>query len=161
MNIKPKTTMLIMATLFTTAMLPTSASAAEPMLSTGGYATQLQKMEMMKMLDADGNHIVTADEADAYYSSLFDALDTDKDGSVDAKEWAGPTSKSKLDLTTGGYSHELRSMKMMGMMDKDGDHKVTKDEFLGYHKTIFAHMDTSGDGQITAQEWVAKHVSGK
>ena len=37
-----------------------SAFAADAMLSTGGYAHQLQKMEMMKMLDADGNHMVTA-----------------------------------------------------------------------------------------------------
>ena len=52
-------------------------------------------------------------------------------------------------------------MKMMGMMDTDGDHKVTKDEFLAYHKTIFSHMDTSGDSELSAQEWVAKHVAGK
>ena len=161
MNIKPQTAMLIMATLFSTTMLSAPVSAAEPMLSTGGYATQLHKMEMMKMLDADGDHKVTATEAEAYYTSIFDELDKDKDGSVDAKEWAGPTGKSKLDLATGGYSRELRSMKMMGLMDTDGDHKVTKDEFLNYHKTIFAHTDTSGDGELTAQEWVAKHVAGK
>jgi len=158
---KPNTTMLVMATLFTTTMLSSSASAAEPMLSTGGYATQLQKMEMMKMLDADGNHMVTAAESEAYYTSIFDALDKDKDGTVDAKEWAGPTSKSKLDLTTGGYSRELRSMKMMAVMDKDGDHTVTKDEFLAGHHAIFAHLDTSGDNELSAQEWVAKHVAGK
>lgn len=161
MNIKPKTVMFIMATLFSTTMLSSPASAAEPMLSTGGYATQLQKMEMMKMLDANGDHKVTAAEADAYYTNLFNTLDKDNDGSVDAKEWVGPSDKSKLDLTTGGYSRELRSMKMMGLMDKDGDHKVTKDEFLAYHKAVFAQMDTSGDGELTAQEWVAKHVAGK
>ncbi|MBA3695816.1 MAG: EF-hand domain-containing protein [Methylotenera sp.] len=161
MNIKPKTAMLIMATLFSTTMLSAPASAAEPMLSTGGYANQLQKMEMMKMLDADGNHMVSAAEADAYYTSIFDALDKDQDGSVDAKEWVGTSGKSKLDLTTGGYSRELRTMKMMGMMDKDGDHKVTKDEFLAGHHAIFAHMDTSGDNELSAQEWVAKNVAGK
>ncbi len=161
MNTKPNKAMLIMATLFTTTMLSTPVFSAEPMLSTGGYATQLQKMEMMKMLDADGDHMVTAAEADTYYTSIFEALDKDHDGSVDAKEWAGPSSKSKLDLTTGGYSHELRSMKMMAMMDKDGDHKVTQEEFLAGHRAIFAHMDTSGDNQLSAQEWVAKHVAGK
>lgn len=130
------------------------------MLSTGGYARELQTMAMMKMLDANGDHKVTAAEADAYYNSIFDELDKDKDGSVDAKEWAGPSNHSKLDLATGGYSRELRSMKMMRMMDTDGDHKITRDEFLNYHRTIFAHMDTSGDGELTAQEWVAKHVVG-
>lgn len=161
MNFQLRNTVLMAATLLSTAIFATPSFAAEPMLSTGGYARQLHKVEMMKMLDADGNHIVTAAEADTYYTSIFDELDKDKDGSVDAKEWAGPTGKSKLDLATGGYSRELRSLKMMGMMDTDGDHKVTKDEFLTYHKTIFAHMDTSGDSELSQQEWVAKHVAGK
>ena len=156
-----KTATLVVATLLTTAVFCAPAFSAEPMLSTGGYATQLQKMEMMKMLDGDGNHMVSAVEADTYYDSIFTALDKNADGSVDAKEWAGPTSKSKLDLTTGGYSRELRSMKMMGLMDKDGDHKVSKDEFLAGHKAIFAHMDTSGDSELSAKEWVAKHVAGQ
>lgn len=161
MNFQLRNTVLMAATLLSTAIFATPSFAADPMLSTGGYARQLHKVEMMKMLDADGNHIVTAAEADTYYTSIFDELDKDKDGSVDAKEWAGPTGKSKLDLATGGYSRELRSLKMMGMMDTDGDHKVTKDEFLTYHKTIFAHMDTSGDSELSQQEWVAKHVAGK
>lgn len=137
------------------------AFAADAMVGTGGYARQLQKMEMMKMLDADGNHMVTAAEADTYYNSVFDALNKDADDSLDAKEWAGPTKNSKLDLTTGGYARELRSMKMMRLMDADGDHLVTRAEFLAYNKNVFGMQDKSADGQIDAQEWVAKIVGGK
>lgn len=140
----------------TTVALP--AVAADAMLSTGGYARQLNKMEMMKMLDADGNHMVTAAEADTYYNSIFDALNKDNDDSLDAKEWAGPTGKSKLDLATGGYSRELRSMKMMKMMDADSDHLVTRAEFLAHHKKIFENMDKSGDQQLDPQEWLAKQT---
>ncbi|MEO6118116.1 MAG: EF-hand domain-containing protein [Methylotenera sp.] len=161
MKFQLKSTALVVATLLSTAVFSSPAFSAEPMLSTGGYATQLQKMEMMKMLDADGNHMVTTAEADASYDSIFTALDKDGDGSVDTKEWTGPTNKSKLDLATGGYSRELRSKKMMGLMDKDGDHKVSKEEFLAGHKAIFTHMDTSGDSELSAQEWVAKHVAGQ
>lgn len=156
MNIQIKNVVLVVATLLSAGVLSAPAFAADAMLSTGGYAREFSKMGMMKMLDADGNHMVTAAEADTYYNSIFDKLDKDKDGSVDAKEWAGPAKHSKLDLTTGGYSRELRSMKMMGMMDTDGDHKVTRAEFLAYHQTIFAHKDTSGDKEISAQEWAAK-----
>lgn len=160
MSFQIKSAALAAATLLSIATFSAPVFSAEPMLSTGGYARELQTMAMMKMLDANGDHKVTAAEADAYYNSIFDELDKDKDGSVDAKEWAGPSNHSKLDLATGGYSRELRSMKMMRMMDTDGDHKITRDEFLNYHRTIFAHMDTSGDGELTAQEWVAKHVVG-
>jgi hypothetical protein len=156
MNIQIKNVVLVVATLLSAGVLSAPVFAADSMLSTGGYAREFSKMGMMKMLDADGNHMVTAAEADTYYNSIFDELDKDKDGSVDAKEWAGPAKHSKLDLTTGGYSRELRSMKMMGMMDTDGDHKVTRAEFRAYHQTIFAHKDTSGDKEISAQEWAAK-----
>lgn len=149
--------------LATSLLLSVSATAfaADPMVGTGGYAREYQKMEMMKMLDADGNHMVTAAEANSYYNSVFDALNKDKDDSLDAKEWAGPSKNSKLDLTTGGYARELRSMKMMKVMDVDGNHEVTRDEFLTHHKNVFGMQDKSADGQIDAQEWVAKIVGGK
>ena len=149
---------------FTTSLLlavSTSAFAADAMLGTGGYAHQLQKMEMMKMLDGDGNHMVTAAEADSYYNSIFDSLNKDSDDSLEANEWAGPTKNSKLDLTTGGYSRELRSMKMMRLMDTDGDHSVTRDEFLNHHRAVFSKLDTSTDQQLDAQEWAAKGLLGK
>lgn len=138
-----------------------SAFADDAMLGTGGYARQLQKLEMMKMLDADGNHMVTAAESDAYYNSVFDALNKDNDDSLDAKEWAGPSKNSKLDLATGGFTRELRSMKMMRLMDADGDHKVTREEFLNHHRAVFAKLDTSSDQQLDAQEWAMKGLLGK
>jgi hypothetical protein len=134
---------------------------ADAMLGTGGYARQLQKMEMMKMLDGDGNHMVTAAEADSYYNSIFDALNKDGDDTLEANEWKGPSKNSKLDLTTGGYSRELRSMKMMRLMDADGDHKITRDEFLNHHRAVFAKLDSSSDQQLDAQEWAMKGLLSK
>ncbi|HAF00891.1 MAG TPA: calcium-binding protein [Methylophilaceae bacterium] len=154
-----------LATLVTGTLLFAATSApllaADAMLSTGGYAHQLQKMEMMKMLDANGDHMVTQAEADTYYSNIFDTLNKDNDDSLDAKEWAGASKESKIDIATGGYSRELRSMKMMKMMDADSNHLVTKEEFLNYHRTLFAKLDTSNDQQLDAQEWAAKVLGNK
>ena len=148
--------------LATSLLLTFSTSVfAAASLTTGGYATQLQKMEMMKMLDGDGNHMVTMAEADSYYNSIFDALNKDGDDSLEAKEWAGPTKNSKLDLTTGGFTRELRSMKMMRLMDSDGDHKVTRDEFLNHHRAVFAKLDASTDKQLDATEWAMKGLLSK
>jgi len=160
MKVTAKKVILFTATLLSTTLF-SADTLADPMLSTGGYARQLQKMEMMKMLDADGNHMVTMAESDAYYNSIFDALNKDGDDSIDAKEWAGPSKNSKLDLTTGGFARELRSMKMMGMMDADGDHKVTRDEFLNLHRAVFTKLDTSNDQEISATEWSMKGLLGK
>ena len=158
MTVQIKKVAIISGMLLSVAAICLPAFAAEAMVGTGGYAREMHKMGMMKMIDANGDHMVTKAEYDDYYGKIFDELDTNHDGVVDATEWAGPTKKSKLDLTTGGYSRELRSMKMMDKMDKDGDHKVTKDEFLAFHNEVFASMDKKSDGQITANEWLGKHL---
>ena len=146
----------------TSLLLTVSSFAhADAMLGTGGYARQLQKMEMMKMLDGDGNSMVTVAESDAYYNDIFDALNKDGDDSLETTEWAGPTKNSKLDLTTGGYSRELRSMKMMRLMDSDGNKKVTRDEFLNHHRAVFAKLDTSSDQEIDSTEWAMKGLLSK
>ena len=161
MTLHFKKAVLATSLLLSAAALTLPAYAAEPMLSTGGYARQLQKMEMMKMLDGDGNHMVTVAEADSYYNSIFDALNKDGDDSLEASEWTGPSKNSKLDLTTGGYSRELRSMKMMRLIDTDGDHKVTREEFLNHHRAVFAKLDTSSDQQLDATEWAMKGLLSK
>ena len=161
MTLQFKKVALATSILLSVATLSIPAYAADPMLSTGGYAREFQKMDMMKMLDGDGNHMVTAAEADSYYNSIFEALNKDSDDSLEANEWAGPTKNSKLDLTTGGYSRELRSKKMMKLMDADGDKSVTRDEFLNHHRAVFSKLDTSTDQQLDAQEWAAKGLLGK
>lgn len=158
MNVTTKKVALIAATLLTTAVFSASASA-DVMLGTGGYNREMHKMELMKMLDADGNHMVTLDEFNNFNTSVFDELDTDHDGTLDAKEWVGKTiGNQPISIATGGYSRELRKMKMMGLMDADGDHKITKDEFLTHQQKIFSTMDKSGDGELNPQEWLARHV---
>jgi hypothetical protein len=44
------------------------------------------------------------------------------------------------------------------MMDTDGDHKVTKDEFISHHKKIFTAMDKDASGDLNPQEWLARNV---
>ena len=145
---------LITSALFASILIAAPASA-DTMLSTGGYSREFQKMGMMKMLDANGDHMVSETEYTSYFDKVFDELDTNHDGVLDTGEWVGTKGKQDISIATGGYSHELRSTKMMGMMDADGDHKVTKDEFINYQKTIFQAM-AHGNTQIDAQNWLRR-----
>jgi Ca2+-binding EF-hand superfamily protein len=134
------------------AALSTAASAA--MIGSGGES-QLHSMEMMKMIDANGDHMVSKDEFMDYYGKIFDELDSDKDGSIDAKEWVGTKGDNKISIATGGFSSQLRTMKMMKAMDADGDHKITKDEFLKYHEAIFMSMSKGGT-EVDGKGWLAR-----
>ena len=50
----------------------------------------------------------------------------------------------------------MRTMKMMKMMDADGDHKVTKEEFMAYHAMIWDKMDPGHLGQIDVNKWIGQ-----
>ena len=47
---------------------------------------------------------------------------------------------------------------MMKMIDKDGDHAVTKDEFMKHMDTMFAMMDKNGDGKLDVKEFMYNKV---
>lgn len=53
------------------------------------------------------------------------------------------------------YHKMMGSMKMMKIIDKDADHKVTRAEFMAYHEAMFAKMDKNKDGVIDQDEWLA------
>lgn len=57
-------------------------------------------------------------------------------------------------LYTRDFRKEFGTMKMMKMMDKDGDHAVTKEEFMNHMDAIFAKMDKNQDGKLDVKEFV-------
>ncbi|MDP8567073.1 EF-hand domain-containing protein [Methylophilus aquaticus] len=132
------------------------ASAAD--LVTGGYAREFQQMGMMKMLDADGNHMVSLMEFNQYHTAVFNELDKNHDGSLDKSEWTGTRSEKLAMMSTGGYLRELGNVAMMDAADANHDHLVTQEEFLKFQGTVFVKLDTTGDKQLDAQEFVAKLV---
>jgi len=71
--------------LFVAAGLLGSTGYADDMTSfaTGGYATGLRTAEMMHMIDANKDGMVSKDEWVAYQERVFKALDKDTDGSLD------------------------------------------------------------------------------
>lgn len=129
---------------------------AQPGLESGGYARELQTKEMMEMLDANGDSMVTKEEFNNYYNKVFDILDKNKDGHLDEKEWIGATKEIKPSLATGGYVRELASVKLMGAIDIDKNKKVSRQEFLGFNETIFNRMDIKNEGEIDPQNWLRR-----
>ena len=161
MNIRFKNMALMGGAMLFAGAFSAPVFSADPMLGTGGYARQFHKMEMMRMIDANSDHMVTNAEYTSFYETTFDELDTDHDGSLDAKEWVGAHGDKIVMVGTGGYSRQLRKMAMMKIMDTDGDHKVTKAEFLKFHQDVFAGMDKNSDQELNPQEWLARQTGNK
>lgn len=60
-----------------------------------------------------------------------------------------------------GYANAgkgMRTMKMMKMMDTDGDHKVTKEEFMAYHQMIWEKMDKNHKGYMMEEDWITMEL---
>ena len=151
---------LITGILLSTVLFSVPASTA-PMLSEGGYNREAHSIEMMNMVDTDHDGTVSEDEFNAYNSRLFDALDKDHNGYLNSKEWLGTKGSNEVSLATGGYWRQLRVMRMFDLKDANHDGKVTKDEFINYHKKSFAEMDTSGHKEVNKQEWLTNQTGYK
>lgn len=132
-------------------------ASAEDMASfaTGGYSRGLRTMDEMHMIDTDKDGTVSKKEWIAYQEKVFAALDKDKEGLVDEKEFLSP-SKEMASLATGGYARGLQTREMMHKIDKDGDGKVSHDEFIGYQNEVFDMMDTAKKGMLGPQEFLGR-----
>ena len=160
MTVQFKSMALVTGVLLSSAFFSAPASA-DAMVATGGYNKEIHTMAMMKMIDANGDHMVSVAEYKEYNGTLFDMLDANKDGFVDVTEWVGNDGKKEISIATGGYATQLRSMKMMGAMDANGDHKVSKPEFLTFQETVYLRMDSKSDGMVDAQSWLARQTGNK
>lgn len=57
-------------------------------------------------------------------------------------------------VATGGYARGLQTKEMMHKIDKNGDGKVSKDEWVAYQEHIFVMLDKDKTGFIDAKEFL-------
>jgi hypothetical protein len=123
--------------------------------ATGGYARGLRTMSEMHKIDTDGNGSISKAEWLAYQEKVFSALDKNKTGIVDEKEFLTPSSDLVM-LATGGYARGLQTKAMMHRIDTDGDGTVSHDEFIAYQSKVFDMMDASKSGAVGPHDFLGK-----
>jgi hypothetical protein len=138
-------------------LLCASLAHADDMVSfaTGGYARGLRTMAEMHKIDTDGDGTVSKAEWLAYQEKVFAALDKNKTGEIDEKEFLAPSSDMAT-FATGGYARGLQTKAMMHKIDTDGDGKVSHDEFIAYQSKVFDMMDTGKSGSLGPREFLAR-----
>ena len=114
------------------------APKAEPSPAAGPFAQRLRAM------DKDGDGKVSRAEFTGR-PAMFDRLDRNNDGYITRDELPG----ANLGAAAKGQPGRL-----LRAMDKDGDGKISKDEFTG-RPAMFDRLDRNKDGYISRDEFPA------
>ncbi|MEQ1941151.1 EF-hand domain-containing protein [Mesorhizobium sp. VNQ89] len=106
-----------------------------------------KSQKFLARLDADKDGKITREESEQARKRLFARLDRNGDGLVDEAE----VDRARQAIIDRATMMETRLSMQWQRMDKDGDRKVSADEFQS-RTVIFDLADRNGDGVVTADE---------
>jgi Ca2+-binding EF-hand superfamily protein len=108
-------------------------------------------VEMFLQLDANNDTVIDLDEVPesgrAAYKRLLELGDTDKNGRLELAELRALGEKARR----SGLFPNLTPQQRFQMLDKNGDGKVTRDEFPG-NPDVFDRIDSDKDGLLSISE---------
>ena len=58
-------------------------------------------------------------------------------------------------FATGGYARGLRTHEMMAKVDTSGDGMISKNEWLAFQEKAFAMLDTGKTGRVDAKQFIS------
>ena len=91
--------------------------------------------------DRNRDGIVTCDEWKAYAGELFDAADTNHDGSIDRTEYANIVATDRMFQTVD-----------LSYYDANGDGKLDRTEFVEKPNRAFALLDKNNECKLTSSQ---------
>jgi Ca2+-binding EF-hand superfamily protein len=155
MNASAKTLIARLGLPLLTLTLCNAPAMADDLVSfgTGGYATGLRTKEMMHKMDTNGDGMVSKDEWTTFQEHAFAALDKDKSGFIDQAEFTA-TSDANVSFATAGYARGLMTKEMFMKIDADGDGKISREEFLSYHRKVFDMLDKQKKGMVGLVDFI-------
>jgi Ca2+-binding EF-hand superfamily protein len=101
----------------------------------------------MTRADANGDGAITKEEALEARRTMFDRIDRNADGQIDATEREALRARIAATANVASSAVVLRAQRM----DEDGDGLVTLDEFMA-ETPMFDRIDQNGDGVASADE---------
>src|SRR6266851_4534011 len=127
-------------------------AAAPPANAQDGAAAPRQDRlaRLIKLIDKDGDGTISAAEAEAFAASRFDRLDSDHKGYLTLDAFEAPLQRA-IDRANEARRPQIekalpRLEAAFKAINKTGDGRLTKAEFLADSRARFAAADTDKDG---------------
>jgi Ca2+-binding EF-hand superfamily protein len=97
--------------------------------------------------DTNGDGVITREEFHAARERLFARLDRNGDGFIDKEDMSG--------RLAGRQKAQERLAELVTELDKDGDGRVSRSEFVDGPTPLFDRADTDHNGELSKDEVAA------
>ena len=140
----------------------TTVQTATTVQSTAPAPRPERFARLVKLVDKDGDGTISLAEAQAFAAQRFDRLDTEHKGYLTLEAYEAPLRRA-IERASEARRPALeralpRAEAAFKALNKAGDGRLTKDEFLADSRARFAAADTDKDGKLTIDE--LRHTRG-
>jgi Ca2+-binding EF-hand superfamily protein len=106
--------------------------------------------DMFRELDTNGDRKLEFSEIEAARARLFDRLDVNRNGVLDPQEIQAAVESAKSAKGAGMQLADLQLRK--AMMDRNGDGKISREEFASFIPDRLIKADADGDQALSLEE---------
>lgn len=143
----------------------TMAAATCTLLAAAAWANN-DAGDKFKVMDTNGDGMVSASEHAAAVTRMFGEMDANGDGNVTAAEMdakhdrkmAATSNMTSNDAAMDDDMHDRKAADKIAKMDTNGDGALSASEHESGAQAMFTQMDTDGNGSLSRQEMAAGHA---
>jgi hypothetical protein len=106
---------------------------------------------MLQRADINGDGVIERAEIEQARVQRFDRMDANRDGAIDRDELAGLCRRAGAQPGPGRGC----GARLLERADRDGDGRVSREEFMSRPHPGFDRADLNQDGRLTAEELAA------
>lgn len=108
--------------------------------------------DMFRQLDTNGDRKIEFSEIKAARAKLFERLDANRNGVLDPQETQAAVDRAKSGRGAGTVAQLADLEQQKAMMDRNGDGRISRDEFASVIPDRLVKADTDADQALSLRE---------